>query len=77
MEIFPATAKTTLRADFSDTMALPTHYRGVGIIATLKPIESSALFFRIDASVRLAGIFPKPRIILPANLCGLHRLCRM
>jgi hypothetical protein len=75
--LLPATDKTTLRADFFDAMAIPTLYQGIGIIATQKLVESSALFFRIDAFVLLAVIFPKSRIILPANLCGLQRLCRM
>jgi hypothetical protein len=75
--IISGTDKRTLPADFLDTMALPTLYQGIGIIATQKLIESSGLFFRIDASVPLAGMFPKSPIILPVNLCGLQRLCRM
>jgi hypothetical protein len=75
--LFPATDKRTLLYDFFATTALPSLYQGIGIIATQKLIESSELFFRIDASVPLADIFPKPPNILPVNLCGLQRLCRM
>jgi hypothetical protein len=67
-----AADKTTLRAELSDTMALPTLYQGLAIIATQKPIESSALIFQIGVSVRLAGIFPMPRIVLPVKLCCLQ-----